>query len=196
MIRHARLAGAALWLAVAAGGASTAPTHLGVGNATASLTQAGALVGRWEQTTTCQQIVSALQREGLRAIAPVILAGNGLVPGTPKQLAAKRAICKGAVPRVHSHFFTRNGEFGSLDWNGRQVDDGPYRTLDGQKLRIGEGAWQGTFRYRIVNGRRLFLDPVVTAAAKRYALAHPLQFSLAGWTVAVALEGDPWKRVP
>jgi hypothetical protein len=28
------------------------------------------------------------------------------------------------------------------------------------------------------------------------ALAHPLQFSTAGWMVAVAYPGHTWKRVP
>jgi len=149
------------------------------------------LVGRWERVTTCQELVNALTKAGLRKTAPAILAGNGFVPGTPKQLAAKAAICKGAVPRRHSHFFTAAGQFGSVDYNGQQVDDGSYRILDARTVRINEGK----FHFRIT-GRELRLEPVISAAARRKALAQPLQFSTAGWQVAVAFPGHAWKRVP
>lgn len=150
-----------------------------------------ALVGRWERVTTCQELVTALRNAGLGATAPAMLAGNGLVPGTPQQLARRANICKGAVPRRHSHFFTAAKQFGSLDWKAMQVDDGPYRIVNARTLRIGEG----TFHYRIVGGK-LTLTPVISAAAKRQALAHPLQFSTAGWQVAVSFPGHTWKRVP
>ena len=78
-----------------------------------------------------------------------MIAGNGLVPGTPAQLAAKSNICQGAVSRIHSHFFTRSGEFGSLDWNQNQVDDGSYAIIKAGSFRIGPRA---VFRYRIVDG--------------------------------------------
>lgn len=150
------------------------------------------LVGRWERVTTCQQLVSALRKAGLAAVAPGIVAGNGFVPGSPKQLAKKANICKGAVPRRHSHFFTGARQFGSLDWKDRQVDDGGYRIVNARTVRIGDG----TFRYRILDGNKLMLSPVLSAAAVRQALAHPLQFSLAGWMVSVAFAGHTWKRVP
>jgi hypothetical protein len=58
------------------------------------------------------------------------VAGNGFIPGIgvedPEQVDVERP-CRGAVPRVHSHFFTEDGEFGSRDWNGDDVDDGRYR---------------------------------------------------------------------
>jgi hypothetical protein len=149
-----------------------------------------ALVGRWERVTTCQELVTALRKAGLGATAPAMVAGNGLVPGTPQQLARKANICKGAVPRRHSHFFTAAGQFGSLDWKTEQVDDGSYRLLNARTVRIGDG----TFHYRILNGK-LTLNPVISAAARRQALAHPLQFSTAGWMVAVAFPGHTWKRV-
>ena len=149
------------------------------------------LVGRWQRVTTCQGIVNALTNAGLRALAPGMVAGNGLVPGTPQELARKANICTGARPRLHAHFFDRNGQFGSLDWKGEQVDDGPYRLLANRKMRIGDGV----FRYRITDGK-LRLNPIISREAKRRALARPLQFSTPGWMVAVAYGGLPWKRVP
>ena len=174
-----------------------------VGVAAASSTQAASqnphaqippLVGRWEKVTTCRQIVDSLRRFGLETVAPAVLAGNGLVSGTPAELAAKKDVCEGAVPRVHSHFFTRGGQFGSLDWNRKQVDEGAYQRVSATIFRIG----RATFRYRIINGgKSLLLTPVIPQALKKQALAAPLEFSPAGWMVAVALPAGPaWKRVP
>ena len=63
-----------------------------------------------------------LMKAGLGAIAPAMLAGNGRVSGTPQHLAKKPNICAGARPRVHYHYFTKDGRFGSLDWNEEPVD--------------------------------------------------------------------------
>jgi hypothetical protein len=178
------------FLVAAFGGALLAMLALPAGAATEAA-RSSPLVGRWERVTTCQELVSALTKAGLRQTAPAILAGNGFVPGTPKQLAARAAICKGAVPRRHSHFFTAAGMFGSVDYNGQQVDDGTYRLLDARTVRINDG----TFHFR-VKERELRLEPVISAAARRKARSQPLQFSTAGWQVAVAFPGHVWKRVP
>ena len=147
------------------------------------------LVGRWSRVRTCQELVDALAKVGLRATAPAAV-GDFFPGSTPQQLAQKTNICDGAAPQVHSHFFTRDRRFGSLDQNGQQVDDGRFH-INGHTLRINAG----TFRYRIRNGKRLNLTPVITAAARREALADPLQFSVAVWMVAVAYPGHTWKRV-
>jgi hypothetical protein len=178
------------FLTAALGGTLLAMLALPAGAATDAV-GATPLVGRWERVTTCQELVSALTKASLRKTAPAMLAGNGFVPGTPKQLAAKADICKGAVPRRHSHFFTGSGQFGSVDYNGRQVDDGMYRVLNARTVRINDG----TFHFSI-KGRELRLEPVISAAARRKALAQPLQFSAAGWQVSVAFPGHAWKRVP
>ena len=113
--------------------------------------------------TTCEEMLQALEDAGLRGIVPQMLAGNGLVKGTPEQLAKKEKICEGAVPREHSHFFTEWGTSGSLDWNGDQVDDGVYEIVDDRTFTIGDA----TFHFD-VQGDELMLEPVL------------------GWMVAVA----------
>jgi hypothetical protein len=151
-----------------------------------------ALFGRWERVITCEDMVQALEGEGLGDLAPAMLAGNGLVSGSPKQLAQRDDICQGAVPREHSHFFTASGQFGSVDYNDQQVDDGPYEIVDDNTVRIGET----NFRYRITDdGQTLALEPVITQSDKREALQQPLEFSDAGWSVTVAFPGHTWERV-
>jgi hypothetical protein len=136
-------------------------------------------------------LVNALKNAGLGATAPAVV-GDFFPGSTPKQLAKKPDICKGAKPMVHSHFFAKDRRFGSLDQNGNQVDDGRYRIISRHTFRIG----RSTFRYRISERKRLALNPVIRAAARRQALAHPLQFSAAVWMVSLAYPGHTWKRVP
>jgi hypothetical protein len=97
-------------------------------------------------------------------------------------------------PFVHSHFFTADGAFGSLTEDLQQVDDGPYEILDGGRFRIGDPDGGVVFRYEI-NGDELSLAPVITPEMRKQALAHPLRFSDAAWSIAVSYPGQVWKRV-
>jgi hypothetical protein len=147
------------------------------------------LVGRWQTVRTCQGIVVGLRKDGLAAVAPGVV-GDYFPNQTAEQLADKRNLCKGAKPQRHSHFFTADGKFGSLDQHGNQVDDGDYELLAAHKVRINDG----TFSFRI-QGKTLMLTPLITAAQKQQALANPLNFSLAGWMVVVAYPGHSWRRI-
>jgi hypothetical protein len=139
------------------------------------------LIGTWTRPTTCQELVAALEDAGLGDLAPETVAGNGLVPGTPKQLAAKDDLCEGAVPREHSHFFTPLGIFGSLDWNLRQVDDGTYELVDERTFTIGDA----TFHFR-VNGDKIRFVPVLPDDCA--------QVDYCSWMIAVAFPGHSWTR--
>lgn len=164
-----------------------------------SATQGAPLVGRWQRTTTCQELVAALKKAGLGALAPYAwrdqtsASGQGsFKPGSPKPTKAHP--CRGAIPRLHSHFFNRQGQFGSLDWLGGQVDNGPYKIINDRTVHIGNGPVN--HRFRILNGNKLMLTPLLTKAMVRQAVAHPARFSSAFWGVAVAYPGHTWKRVP
>jgi hypothetical protein len=182
-------------LAVLAAGCGSDESERSAEPTTAATTEAAAptIVGRWEQVHSCQQLVKALDKAGLGAVAPAMV-GDYFPDSTPKQLAQKPDVCKGATPQRHAHFFTEGGLFGSLDQHDEQVDDAPYEVVNGRRVLIGGGEIKGEFRYRIVEDS-LVLHPVLTAADKRRALARPLQFSPAGWQVSVAYDGLPWKRV-
>jgi hypothetical protein len=127
-------------------------------------------------------MVDALDQAGLRKIAPSVV-GDYFPGEKPQQLARKANVCQGAKPQQHSHFFTEDGQFGSLDQHEEQVDDAPYRVVDDRTLRLGpEG--EETYRYRIVGGDELTLEPVIAARLKREALANPLKFSPAAHMAA------------
>jgi hypothetical protein len=152
------------------------------GNSTAPI------VGRWQQSHTCDELVSALNALGLGTLAPGVV-GDYFPNQTPQQLAKKKNLCQGAKPQIHWHFFTADGKFGSVDQHGEQVDGGTY-AVSGSTLKIGEGS----FRFRI-QGKTLMLKPLLTSALKQEALADPLNFHTAGWMIAVAIPGHPWNRV-
>lgn len=152
------------------------------------------IVGRWEVNRTCEGMVEALDQAGLRDLAPSFV-GDYFPDQSPKQLAQKADVCEGAKPQKHSHFFSDDGQFGSLDQNEQRVDDAPYRVVDERTFRLSLEFGDETYRYRIVGGDELTLTPVIPTRSKREALVNPLEFSLAGHMASVAYIGHTWKRV-
>ena len=163
--------------------------------AVTSGSQAGAtdtIVGRWEGLRKCSDIVQALEAQGLGALAPAMV-GDYFPNATYEELAAKDDVCSGAKPQHHYHFFTPDGFFGSLDQFENQVDDGPYTIVDSNTIRIGDA--DALFDF-VIQGATLQLIPRISAEQREYALLHPTEFTVAGWMVAVAVEGIKWKHVP
>ena len=161
---------------------------------TTSGPRAASIVGRWEVLRTCEGMVKAVEEAGLPELASSVV-GDYFPDQTPKQLALKADVCAGAEPHQHSHFFTEDGQFGSLDQHEEQVDDAPYKVVDEGTLRLSLEFGEETYRYRISGGNKLTLEPVIPARAKREAVESPLEFSLAGHLAAVAYAGRTWKRV-
>jgi len=119
---------------------------------------------------------------------PVDTSASETPTGTDKsQLEDPNHPCADAVPMKHSHFFTEDGQFGSRDDAGMQVDDGPYRLVGSDKLVIGGADHEVTFRYEI-DGDTLRLYPRLPACAKTGCF--PAQ-----WAVAVSYNGLPWTKL-
>jgi hypothetical protein len=168
------------------------------GGASAHAPAKDSIIGRWQTLRKCGGLVDALKQAHLRVLAPGVL-GDYFPNTSPERLARKRHICRGAEAQRHSHFFTRNGLFGSFDQDHQVVDDGKYQTLDANTIRIGNRDVHARYRYRVksrAGHRFLSLRPVITDRKRRKALAHPFEFNAAGWAVAVAYTGHLWKSVP
>jgi len=188
-------------VALAACSSGSTPTASRSGSAPSSTPPSSpassALVGRWQRVTTCQELVTDLEGAGLKALTPFAWLGqtssrndSSFLPGSPTPTLARP--CVGAISRVHSHFFTSAGAFGSLDWLGGQVDDDHYQVVNDHEVRIGDV----TFRYSLASGgKHLTLAPELTSGMITKALADPTQFSSAGWAVSVAYPGSTWMRV-
>lgn len=155
--------------------------------------EAPSLVGRWERVNECPQLVDAYRQAGLAEIAPAFV-GDYFPDATPEELAKKNDLCDGAEPFVHSHFFTEDGEFGSLTEDLEQVDDGTYEVTDDGTFVISKEFPDVTFHYTI-EGDNLTLTPVLTQAMKDEAQAHPLDFTPAGWAITMSYPSHTWERV-
>jgi hypothetical protein len=153
----------------------------------ASSQSAASLVGTWARTTTCAELTTALRRAGVTKLVNEMVAGNGFVPGvrSPDQLRNPAKPCLGAVPRKHSHFFRKNRAFGSLDWDGDQVDDGRYRVSKPGTVTIFKEFPKVTFRYQI-SGKQIRFNPVVPKGCQTFRCA---------WAISVAYPGKTWTRV-
>jgi hypothetical protein len=149
---------------------------------------ADALVGTWERQTRCEELVSALTEAGLEQWVVEFVAGNGFVPGvrTADQIGDPAHPCSGAVPREHSHYFTEDGLFGSLDWHGEQVDDGTYQVVDEDTFVVSKEFPDVMFDFT-VRGDTITFGPVIPDCS-------PGCFE-AAWSVTVAYPGEEWHRV-
>jgi hypothetical protein len=176
-------------------GSTTSPSPAGASPSTAAASPTSpiaSLVGRWKQAAnvhTCDHFVRGMSEEGLLA---ALEPSPPYVPGESWQQVAER-FCTGSLEDwdvVHYHFFDAEGVFGSLNQNEQQVDDGTYTILDTDTFMIG----RSKFRYT-VRGNTLTMDPVITAAQRKEALAKPGKFAEAVWMVSVAVPGTSWNRV-
>ena len=75
----------------------------------------------------------------------------GTVPGAegPEAVEDPAEPCRDAVPLRHSHFFTEDGQFGSRDQDGNQVDEGTYRIVDEGSFVVSKEFPDITFHYSI-----------------------------------------------
>ena len=165
---------------------STPPANLSVSPTTSE--EPTALIGTWERETMCEELVGGLTAAGLDRWVLEFVAGSGFIPGVTNaaQIADPANPCEGAVPRVHSHFFDEEGRFGSLDWNGEQVDDGTYEIVDDHTVVVSKEFPDVTFGY-FIDGDTVTFEPVIPDCA-------PDCFE-AAWSVAVAYPGETWLRV-
>jgi hypothetical protein len=148
---------------------------------------AAPVVGTWVRTTTCAELVSAFRAAGVTKLVNEMVVGNGFIPGvrSPDQLRDPARPCLAAIPRKHSHFFLKNGEFGSLDWNGDPVDDGRYRVSKPGTVTIFKEFPNVTFRYQI-SGKQIRFTPLIERGCQTFRCA---------WAIAVAYPGKSWKHV-
>ena len=143
------------------------------------------LVGTWTRTTTCAELLQALSRPGLKKLAVEMVVGNQFIPGVTSvdRLEDPAKPCRGSVPRKHSHFFTKDGRFGWLNWNRDEVDDGTY-VISGRKLTISKEFPRVTFTVKITGDRATFA-PVIPKGCSTFRCA---------WAVSVAYPGKSWTR--
>ena len=142
------------------------------------------LVGEWARTLQCSELAAAYAEAGLQDYMRDMVWGSFFWP----QVRSAEALdfdpkdpCRGAKPRIHSHYFTDMGTFGSRDENGEEVDFGTYEIVRENRVMINDVL----FRYR-VRGDAITFDPVAPDCTPCFEHA---------WGVSVASPGGEWNRV-
>jgi hypothetical protein len=144
------------------------------------------IVGTWDGVHTCQRIVDNLRAAGLDSQAILNIVDVGVLPGV-KSTADIEDLdrpCAGAVDVPHAHFFRESGEFGSLDQDGNQVDDGEWHLVDATTISI-----SGVAFHFAVSGDELRLEPIDVGECP-----DPTEWCEEAWKVMVAMPGLVWLR--
>jgi hypothetical protein len=146
------------------------------------------IVGEWRGQHECEGIAEALGEAGFDATVVLAnVAGNGLVPGVSSlgELDPDNP-CEGAVAVDHSHVFTADGQFQSLDAAGEEVDFGTWEAVDEDTIVIGApDRADVTFDYA-VDGDRLTLEPQLATGCTGFECQ---------WAVMVAMSWSDMERV-
>ena len=149
-----------------------------------------ALVGEWQATYHCADILATLRDADLDEFVVESIYGNGLIPGaTPPARGLPDDVtraCQGAVEVPHYHFFTADGRFGSRDARREQVDEGTY-SLQGEDVVVINGQ---SFQYTISGHELTLVPPTVDISS---CTTQMCRFG-AAWVLMVALPGSTWTR--
>lgn len=116
--------------ATPSGSVSVAPSAPTSPSASPAITSE--IVGYWHRPQTCEEMLAAFQAAGL-AESHVGWAQGNFFGGERGPTGDDP--CAGAQgPLEHSHWFTADGEFGSHDEDGEEVDFGDYALVDSDTL--------------------------------------------------------------
>lgn len=148
------------------------------------------LVGTWTRTQDCEGMLAAFEAAGIVESESGWIVGNWVPEGTQPD---PNDLCAEAKPaEEHSHFFTADGQFGSLDAEGNQVDDNQYAVADEDTI-----AFPGS-------GFHYFQDVLVDYAVSGDEATFKVQWPSGecadecleahAWALSAFYAGDPWLR--
>jgi hypothetical protein len=146
------------------------------------------IVGQWERTPTCQELVGALTQAGLREFVAESVGGSALLT-TPENVPPKdpEHPCADAAGPVHrSSAFWLDGTYNAYNPDGGVFDDGEYEIVDGNTILF---AGRHVVDYRIDGDTIVFaFSPPnsCTSDACRGGTAYVIGFFYPGMT---------WERV-
>lgn len=119
------------------------------------------------------------------------IVGNWIGEGADADPAA---LCAGArAAEVHSHYFTEDGEFGSYDADGEQVDGGDYALLDSDTVSFPSHAEEFAYSGDIL------VDYAVTDDSATFEVQLPADctgtcLDAHAWAISAFFGTTPWSR--
>jgi hypothetical protein len=200
LLHRAYLLAAGLVLSSCAGatGSSPPPAADSVGAATSESTSAGSdgaaeLVGTWTRTQDCESMLAAFDDAGLAESHAIWIIGNWV--GDPADVDADpNDLCADARPaEEHSHFFTADGEFGSYDAQGDQVDGGDFAVVDIDTVSFPSHSTEFGYEGDIL------VDYAVSGNSAEFEVQLPSECDEAcleahAWALSAFFGPDPWTR--
>ena len=152
------------------------------------------ITGDWTRTQSCEQQLADFRAKGLAEAEGYQWVTANWVPGAPSPKGTD--FCAGAIaPIPHTHFFTADGQFGSRDENGKQVDDGDYLITAAGVVTFPSHArdfgYTGpiTVRYA-VRGNEATFDVSVPEGCVKDAHCRDAY----GWALSAFFDGPAWNR--
>jgi hypothetical protein len=151
------------------------------------------LVGTWTRTQDCATMLAAFEAAGLAESHAEWIVGNWVgdpaeVDWNPEDICAA---ARGA--EAHSHFFTADGEFGSLDAQGDVVDGGDYAVVDQDTLSFPSHSTEFGYEGQIL------VDYVVTDDTAEFEVLMQTECDASclqahAWALSAFYAADPWTR--
>ena len=149
------------------------------------------IVGEWVRTVSCDEALAAFVEAGLTDQVPDWVVGNFVAEGATAAPGKECANARAAVP--HSHFFTAEGQFGSRDENGQQVDEGDYQVVDADTLSFPSAARDFGYSgevlvdYSVTGNEATFSVNVPTPCDAECRVAY-------GWALSAFFGPRPFER--
>ena len=167
---------------------ASAPSDTGSAAPSASQSTSADIIGTWRAQHTCDGIVNAMQDAGFGlAVAIESVVDNGLVPGGDGTGSLDTDHpCADAIALDHSHVFSADGQFHSLDQAGDEVDFGTWEALDEDTIVVGAPDRADVIFDYAVEGDVLTLEPQIEEGC--------LEFECQ-WAVMVAMSWSELERV-
>jgi hypothetical protein len=136
-------------------------------------------------------MLTAFEDAGLAESHAIWIIGNWV--GDPADVAADpNDLCADARPaEEHSHFFTEDGQFGSYDAEGQQVDGGDYAAVDTDTVSF--PSHSSEFDY----DGDILVDYAVSADSATFEVQLPTECVDAcreayAWALSAFFGPDPW----
>lgn len=173
--------------------ASTAATSPSVDSSIQPSGGAAQLVGTWTRTQDCETMLAAFEGAGLAESHAVWIIGNWVGDHADVQADLEDLCADARVAEEHSHFFTDDGQFGSYDAAGEQVDDGDYAVVDSDTLSFPSHSTE--FRY----GGDILVVYAVSGDTATFEVQLPSECGDAckeahAWAFSAFFGPDPWTR--
>lgn len=138
-------------------------------------------------------MLAAFEEAGLAESRAGWITGNWV--GDPADVVADpEDLCADARPaEEHSHFFTEDGEFGSYDAGGEQVDGGDYAVVDADTVSFPSHSRE--FGY----DGEILVDYAVSGDSATFEVQLPAEcddncLEAHAWAFSAFFGPDPWSR--